>query len=155
MLSKVIDKLKIKLYSYYGAFLLKKSVTAYGFFSVGNYKNIKIGNNVCINRNVYILGRNSISIGNNVIISTEAMILDSSLDIELFLEGNLNGHTDSFVKIQDNVWIGARAVILPGVTIGNNSVIAAGSIVTKDVLPYTLVGGNPAKCLKNYNKKEI
>ena len=52
------------------------------------------------------------------------------------------------VTIGDDIWIGANAVILPGVTIGNHSVVAAGAVVTKDVPPHTLVGGVPAKIIK-------
>ena len=52
------------------------------------------------------------------------------------------------IHIKKNVWIGARAVILPGVTIGENAVIAGGAVVTKDVEPNTVVGGNPAKVIK-------
>lgn len=52
------------------------------------------------------------------------------------------------VTIEDDVWIGQRALILPGVTIGTGSVVAAGAVVTKDVPPYTVVGGNPARVLR-------
>ena len=55
----------------------------------------------------------------------------------------------SFVKIEDDCWIASNAVILSGVTIGRGSVVAAGSIVTKDVPPYSVVGGNPAKLIKS------
>ncbi len=55
------------------------------------------------------------------------------------------------IVIEDGVWIGANAVITAGVTIGKNSVVAGGSVVIKDVPAYTLVGGNPAKVLKQYN----
>ncbi len=55
------------------------------------------------------------------------------------------------VTIGDNVWIGGRAVINPGVTIGDNAVIASGSVVTKDVPANTVVGGNPARKLKELN----
>lgn len=53
------------------------------------------------------------------------------------------------VHICENVWIGAGATILPGVTVGKNAVVAAGAVVTKDVEPNTIVGGNPAKFIKN------
>ncbi len=53
------------------------------------------------------------------------------------------------VTIEDDVWIGANAVILPGVTVGRHSVVAAGAVVTKDVQPYTLVAGVPAKTIKS------
>lgn len=52
------------------------------------------------------------------------------------------------VTIEDDVWIGANAVVLPGVTIGQHAVVAAGAVVTKDVPPYSIVGGVPAKILK-------
>jgi acetyltransferase-like isoleucine patch superfamily enzyme len=59
-----------------------------------------------------------------------------------------SGHVKSKVRIEDDVWIGANSIILPGVTIGEGAVIAAGSIVTKDVLPFSIVGGVPAKLIK-------
>ncbi len=61
---------------------------------------------------------------------------------------NLQGVIRKGVKIENGVWIGARAVILDGVTVGNNSIVAAGSIVNKDVPPYSIVGGVPAKLIK-------
>ena len=149
MITYVYDKLKTKLFSLYGTILLKQKVTAFGFFSVGNAKNIKIGKNCRINRRVYLLGRNYIEIGNNVVLSAEVMILDSGLDINMLKKGDLSVHNDSFVIIEDNVWIGARAIILPNVIIGHNSIIGAGSVVTKNVKPYTIVAGNPAKVIKS------
>lgn len=62
------------------------------------------------------------------------------------------GITTQPVVIEDDVWIGANAVILPGVAIGHHSVVAAGAVVTKDVPPYTLVGGVPAKVIKTLRK---
>ena len=59
------------------------------------------------------------------------------------------------VKIGNDVWIGARSIILPGVTIGDGAVIAAGSIVTKDVESYAVVGGNPAKIIKYRSKIKV
>ncbi|MBV4357845.1 hypothetical protein KTO63_11845 [Parasegetibacter sp. MAH-26] len=53
------------------------------------------------------------------------------------------------ITIEDGAWIGSRVTILPGVTIGEKSIIAAGAVVTKDVEPYTLVGGVPAKIIKH------
>lgn len=65
----------------------------------------------------------------------------------------LQGKTKSPVVIKDRVWIGMRVIILPGVTIGEGAVIGAGSIVTKDVKPYDIVAGNPARVIKN--RKEL
>jgi acetyltransferase-like isoleucine patch superfamily enzyme len=59
--------------------------------------------------------------------------------------------TTATITVEDNCWIGANAVVTAGVTIGRHSVVAAGSVVTKDVPPYTIVGGNPAKILRRYN----
>jgi acetyltransferase-like isoleucine patch superfamily enzyme len=59
------------------------------------------------------------------------------------------GVTRSFVKIEDDCWIAANSVILAGVTVGKGSVVAAGSIVTKDVPPYSVVAGNPAQVIKS------
>lgn len=152
MLYKLLDRIKVYFFSLIGYFIFKQKVLVFGLFSVGNCKNIKIGKNCRINKGVYLLGRNNIYIGDNVVLSAEVMILDSGLDIEEFEKGNLSVHINSFVIIEDNVWIGARAMILPGVRVGTYSIIAAGSVVTKDVLPYTIVGGNPAKEIKQLNK---
>jgi maltose O-acetyltransferase len=63
---------------------------------------------------------------------------------------NRQGNTEKRpVEIGDDVWIGARAVLLPGVKVGDGAVIAAGAIVTKEVAPYTIVGGNPARVIKS------
>jgi len=58
-------------------------------------------------------------------------------------------HSDGDVKIGNDVWIGFGSTILSGITIGDGAVIAAGSLVTKDVAPYQIVGGNPAKCIRS------
>ena len=61
---------------------------------------------------------------------------------------NVQGSTRKWVIIEDDVWIGTRAIILPGTRIGKGSIIGAGSVVTKDVPQYSIVGGNPARILK-------
>ena len=61
--------------------------------------------------------------------------------------------TTAQITIEDEAWIGANAVIVAGVTIGKHSIVAAGSVVTKDVPPYSIVGGNPAKLIKQYNQE--
>lgn len=142
------QKIKDKLYTAYARFLFKSKVFAYGKFKVGNAKNITIGKNSRINHGVYIQGRCNVSIGENVVLSARAMIFDSGLDVNLITKTDNLPHIVSFVKIENNAWIGAGSIILPGVTIGHHSVVAAGSIVTKDVEPYSVVGGNPAKFIK-------
>lgn len=96
------------------------------------------------NNNVEINCFKSIEIGENVIISKGVIIRDSDNHI-------LNGNYDQIsmpIIIRDNVWIGIRAIILKGVTIGEGAVVAAGAVVNKDVPAYSLVGGVPAKVLK-------
>lgn len=96
----------------------------------------------------------SISIGNDVMIAPAVTIRDTDhafarLDIPM----NKQGITSSPVVIDDDVWIGHGAVILKGVTIGKGSIVAAGTVVTKDVAPYSIVAGIPAKLIKSRNSK--
>lgn len=86
---------------------------------------------------------NLITIGNNVTIAPQAYLLahDASTKREL-------GYTKiGLINIKDNVFIGARALIMPGVTVGENSIVAAGEVVTKDVPANTVVAGNPAQVI--------
>ena len=118
-----------------------------------------------IGSNTYIGGAtlscaNNINIGNNVQIAWGVIIMDHnshSLDYKKRKNDLPNTFkniktwedvTISEVKIHDDVWIGVNSVILKGVTIGKGSIIAAGSVVTKDAEPMIVVGGNPAKILK-------
>ena len=102
---------------------------------------LTIGDNSVINQRCRIDNRGGIVIGDNVSISAEVCILtaDHNLQSEQF-EGRSRP-----IKIHDYVFIGTRAMILPGVTLGRNSAVAAGAVVTKDVPTNTIVAGVPAK----------
>jgi len=95
-----------------------------------------------------------ISIGESCLIAGNTQIFDggghdlSFPDVENRI--NTRGNANPIV-IEDNVWIGANCIILPGVCIGNGSVIAAGSVVYKDIPPFVIAGGNPAKVIKDYS----
>lgn len=104
---------------------------------------IKIGESTTINKYVDLDGRGGLSIGNNVSISAYVKIITASHD------PNTSGfeYVTKPVRIEDYVWIGTGALVLPGVTLGVGSVVASGSIVTKDVEPYSIVAGNPARKL--------
>lgn len=113
-------------------------------------ENVTIGDNIIINRNVLITARSSITIGNNVLIGSNVVLNDSNhqfADRETPI--NKQGHTAEPIVIEDDVWIASNAIILKGVHIGKGAVVAAGSVVTKDVAPYTVVAGVPAKIIKN------
>ena len=93
---------------------------------------------------VWLYAMASIEIGNDVCISESVSILTGTHDVTSV---NFNLVTKP-IKVCDKVWIATGAMILPGVTIGEGAVIAAGAVVTKDVEPWTVVGGNPAKFIK-------
>ena len=113
-------------------------------------ENLVIGSNVSIHEMSYIDSMNAtISIGNDVSIAHGVTILSSSHN---YADKNTNikdqGLTFSDTTIQDNVWIGAKATILSGITVESGSIIGAGAVVTKDVLKDTVVAGVPAKIIK-------
>jgi carbonic anhydrase/acetyltransferase-like protein (isoleucine patch superfamily) len=108
-----------------------------------------IGSNTTINYEVGISVECRVEIGSNCIIAGETKIFDNNSHALHFSNKRKMTKDDiAPIKIEDNVWIGMRSLILKGVTIGYGAVVAAGSVVTKDVAPLTLVGGNPARHLK-------
>ena len=110
---------------------------------------ITIGNNVFMNRNVYIIARAPITIGNNVLIANNVVINSGNhVYNDPKVNINMQGHISAPIIIEDDVWIGANSIIIKGVTIGTGSVIAAGAVVTKSVPPYCVYGGVPAKLIK-------
>lgn len=104
-----------------------------------------VGDNSVINAKCRLDNKSSITIGSNVSISQEVMILsaDHDPDSPVFAARDLP------VVIEDYVFIGSRAMILPGVTIGKGAVVAAGAVVTRNVDPFAIVGGVPAKFIRN------
>ena len=122
---------------------------------------IEIGDHFFLGPASFIGAINSIVIGKCVIIANDVKIYDNNnhpTDPQAREKMSLGGYCNenwswkwaahSPVVIQDNVWIGQRAMILKGVTIGRGAIVAAGSVVTKDVPPYSIVAGNPAKVVK-------
>ena len=113
---------------------------------------IRIGNNTRIH-GTCIHSYQSVSIGNNCLVAANCQIFDGSGHDLSFsnVEDRINTKGVSKpVRIEDNVWIGANSLILPGVTIGKGSVISANSVVVKDIPPMVLAGGNPAIIIKHY-----
>jgi acetyltransferase-like isoleucine patch superfamily enzyme len=110
-------------------------------------ENILLGDHVVIGENVSIGAHSPIKLGNRVRISRDVILEAAGLD---FSKGTPPyQHTSAPITIDEGVWIGARAVVLGGVTIGAYAIIAAGAVVTKDVPAGAVVGGVPARSLRN------
>lgn len=91
---------------------------------------VKIGKYVMKGPEVYMVGNNHIT---------------ADLDTPMCFQGKTDNQE---IRIEDDCWLGARVMIMPGKTIGRGSILASGAIITKDVEPYSVMGGNPAKLIK-------
>ena len=121
--------------------------TVYPGFHCDNGRHIRIGSHAFINYNVSIMDRGTVTIGDHVLLAPNVVITTSNPPFDPRLRRESLGYA-SPVTIGDDVWIGYRATILSGVTIGQGAMIAAGSVVTKDVPPYAVVGGVPARVIR-------
>jgi maltose O-acetyltransferase len=110
--------------------------------------NIELGDHVFINFNCVFLDCAPIIVGNNVLFAPAVQLYTAThpLDVKTRTADLESAHP---IRIEDNVWVGGGAVVLPGVTVGANSVIAAGSVVTKDIPANVVVAGNPAKVIRD------
>ena len=110
---------------------------------------ITIGNNVICSNNVTVDFSGEVIIGDNVTISEEALILSHKHDSKKLSHRSDKSCIPLKTELKNGCWIGAKAIILPGVTVGEYSIVGAGAVVTKDVALHTIVVGNPAKFIKN------
>jgi galactoside O-acetyltransferase len=110
-------------------------------------RDTRIGRNVFVNQNCTFYDLGGLDIGDDVMIGPNVSLITSGHPIEP--SRRRDGVTASPIVIEKNAWIAAGATIIGGVTVGENSVVAAGSVVTKDVPPNTLVGGNPARVVRS------
>ena len=147
-----------KYYKHFRAILAKQfirhcgenvNIEPHSYFSV----ELSIGDNSGIGQNSILYGK--VTIGNNVMMGEQCIIYTrnhstSRTDIPMMLQGFDKSKP---VIIGDDVWIGGRVTILPGVNVGDGSILAAGAVVVKDVPPYTMVAGNPA-IVKKHRKNE-
>ena len=110
---------------------------------ISGWGRLRIGDRVFINSGAVVIAVKEIVIGDDVALANEVYVMDSNSH---GVEGR--DHVEAPVHIGDGSWIGARALILPGVTIGKRVVVAAGSVVTRDVPDEVLVAGNPARVVR-------
>ena len=110
-------------------------------------KRVSLGNNSNVGQGCWLLG--DITIGNNVMMAPEVIVLSSNHEFSDVTRPMIEQGQgpDQPVCIGDDVWIGTRAIILPGVKVGSHSVIGAGCVVTKDVDEWVIVGGNPGRVI--------
>jgi acetyltransferase-like isoleucine patch superfamily enzyme len=167
MLSKLLKRLLVplrikvseKLHGYlyvYESTSLKKRLKSYGEncgfylpFIITMPECVELGDNVSIAPYVHIWSEAGIKIGNDVMIASHTAI--TTLTHDYMQEKMRNTIVSKPIVIEDEVWIGAHAVILPGVKIGKGAVVGAGAIVTRDVEPYSIVVGTPARHQKYRN----
>ncbi len=108
--------------------------------------NISIGKNTHITNNVILDGRGGLTIGNDVLIGYESIIMTATHNFrEPSIPVRLQGSERKKIVIGNDVWLGARVIVLPGVVIGDGAVIGVGAVVTKDVPPLAIMVGVPAK----------
>lgn len=112
--------------------------------------NLIMGDNSCIAEHVNCYNVDKVFIGDNVVVSQEAFLCTASHDISSV---NMELKTKP-ITVENNVWITARVIIMPGVTIREGGVVAAGAVVTHDVDEWLVVGGSPAKMIRKRILKE-
>lgn len=125
--------------------------------NIGSPRGISLGNSVSINHHTTISGHDKLIIGNYVMIGPNCNILTanhgySDIRKPMIQQELLYGP----IEIEDDVWLGANVIILPNTKIGRGSIVGANAVVTKNVEPYSIVGGVPAKIIKyRFSKKKI
>ncbi|GAA4171109.1 DapH/DapD/GlmU-related protein [Phytohabitans flavus] len=127
------------------------SIRAYAYVDAyGGSGFVHVGSRSGIGPYAYLGGNGGLEIGQDVMISGHTMIVAANHRFDPGGPGPYmtQGETRRGIRIHDNVWIAAQAVILDGVEVGRGAVVAAGAVVTRDVAPYTLVGGCPARPLR-------
>lgn len=162
-MSKVFHKLFVEPIKK-GLLLSCGSNVHIGVRVTGNLENIIVGNNVSIGSNNLFLSKNAnIYIGNDVMFGPGVSVITGDHRIDLIgkkmidiTEKEKLPENDQDVIFKGDNWIGANVIILKGVTIGEGSIIAAGSVVNKNVEPYSIYGGIPAKKIRmRFNKEQL
>lgn len=115
-------------------------------------RNIFIGENVFINSGCKFQDQGGIYLGDRVLIGHNVVLATLNHDLNPAKRGDM---VPEAIHIGNDVWLGSGCIVLPGVTIGDGAVVAAGAVVTQDVAPFTVVGGVPAKLIKRIDQNEV
>jgi acetyltransferase-like isoleucine patch superfamily enzyme len=151
---KTMNYLKKKFLEVMGA-RIGKGVVIYPGVWIAPGRNLVIEDDVDLAKDVLITTSGGVFIGSRTLIGYRTQIISANHEIPPIGDPfPISGDKLAKVTIANDVWIGANCVITPGVTIGEGSVVAAGSVVTKDVLPNAIVGGVPAKLIRMRDKEE-
>ena len=143
------NRIKKHILARYGAQVGQNPII-YSSVWIRPIRGLKMGDNVSIGRGVIITTAGGVTIGNNVLVGHGSKIISSNHVIPPGKKQiRFSGHADAPVVIEDDVWLAAQVVVLPGVRIGEGAVVAAGAVVTKDVPPFAIVGGVPAQVIKS------
>jgi len=148
--SSTIEEIRDRLSEIIGK-EIDKSTTIFAPFYTNFGKHIKIGKNVFINHACSFLDLGGITIEDDVLIGQKVNLITENHPINPSQRKSLVLNS---ILIKRNAWIGAGATILPGITIGENSIIAAGAVVNKNVPDNTIVGGIPAKFIRHISEEE-
>lgn len=127
--------------------LNQKRVTILPGYTATSLKNILFGTDVLISHQAFLQGAGGLNFGSKIMVGPRVSFITANHDL------SSRESTSASIFIEDGVWIGANVVILPGVTIGKGSVVAAGSVVTRNVSPGVVVGGVPARVISTLSGK--
>ena len=142
------------------------SLVECGIFFEREQASVKIGDRTFIGASTSLVCADSITVGDDVLISWGCTIIDHNShstvwserkdDVVKWIKGEKDWSTVpvSGVRIDCKAWVGFNSIILKGLTVGEGAIIGAGSVVTKDVAPYTIVAGNPARFIRNIPPEE-
>lgn len=157
LFERMLNGFRRRLRNYYYLHVLKKMGKGCQICNgvlITGHENISLGNQVTVNDGVILQSCQGaeISVGNEVTLSYGAKLITGGLVVGN--EGSVHGHHQAKpVYIKDSVWIGAGAIILPGVSVETGAVVAAGSVVTCNVDPYTVMAGIPARVVHKLKRE--
>lgn len=152
------NRLRMLTYQYLAGIEVGENSVIWAGNKITDSFRLKLGRNSIIGPSNVFLSRGGVTIGNNVNISGYSFFISQQHDLQ---GANFLRTTYGEIEIKDRVWVATNCTIMPGVTIHKGAVIAAGAVVTKDVEPWTVVAGNPAKPIsirakqENYEMKAI